>query len=109
MNATLPRAALLAAYGFTVMSGALVFALITPHFPAAMSGRAITAVNFGMFSASFAFQWWIGAVLRAYPVADGRYAPDGYAAALLGIAVLQIAVLAWLLPLRDTPGDAQRV
>ncbi len=109
LNATLPRAALLAAYGFTVMSGALVFALITPHFPAAMSGRAITAVNFGMFSASFAFQWGIGAVLRAYPVADGRYAPDGYAAALLGIAVLQIAVLAWLLPLRDTPGDAQRV
>ena len=62
-----------------------------------------------MFSASFAFQWGIGAVLRGYPVVDGRYAPDGYAAALLGIAVLQIAVLAWLLPLRDTPGDAQRV
>jgi sugar phosphate permease len=101
LDAALPRAALLATYGFTVMSGALVFALITPHFPAAMSGRVITAVNFGMFSASFAFQWGIGAVLRAFPVIDGRYAPEGYAAALLGIAVLQAAVLAWGLPMRE--------
>ena len=31
---------------------------------------------------SFAFQWGIGAVLRLYPVADGRYAPEGYAMAL---------------------------
>ncbi len=101
LDAALPRAWLLGTYGFTVMSGALVFALITPHFPAAMSGRVITAVNFGMFTTSFAFQWGIGAVLRAYPVLDGRYAPEGFAAALLGIAVLQVAVLAWVLPLRD--------
>jgi sugar phosphate permease len=101
LDAPLPRAALLATYGFTVMSGALVFALITPHFPTAMSGRVITALNFGMFSASFAFQWGIGVVLRVFPVADGRYAPEGYAAALLGIAVLQVAVLAWVLPFRE--------
>jgi predicted MFS family arabinose efflux permease len=102
LNAALPRGAVLATYGFTVMSGALVFALITPHFPPAMSGRVITAVNFGMFTASFAFQWGIGAVLRGFPVADGRYAPAGYTAALLGIAVLQVIVLAWVLPLRET-------
>jgi predicted MFS family arabinose efflux permease len=102
LDLALPRAALLATYGFTVMSGALVFALITPYFPPAMSGRVITGLNFAMFSASFAFQWGIGAVLRAYPVVDGRYAPDGYAAALLGIAALQVAVLAWVLPLRET-------
>jgi sugar phosphate permease len=100
LDAAVPRAALLATYGFTVMSGALVFALITPHFPAAMSGRAITAVNFGMFTTSFAFQWGIGAALRGFPVVDGRYAPAGYAAALLGIAVLQVIAFAWLLPLR---------
>jgi predicted MFS family arabinose efflux permease len=102
LDAALPQAALLAAYGFTVMSGALVFALITPHFPEAMSGRAITAVNFAMFTTTFAFQWGIGVVLRAYPVEDGRYAPEGYAAALLAIAALQVVVLAWVLPLRDT-------
>jgi hypothetical protein len=68
-----------------------------------MSGRVITALNFGMFSASFAFQWAIGAVLRGFPVVDGRYAPEGYAAALLGIAALQVVVLAWVLPLRGQP------
>ncbi len=103
LDLALPRAALLATYGFTVMSGALVFAVITPYFPAAMSGRVITGLNFAMFSTSFAFQWGIGAVLRGFPVVDGRYAPEGYAAALLGIAALQVAVLAWVLPLRETP------
>jgi predicted MFS family arabinose efflux permease len=103
LDLALPRAALLATYGFTVMSGALVFAVITPYFPPAMSGRVITALNFGMFSASFAFQWAIGAVLRGFPVVDGRYAPEGYAAALLGIAALQVVVLAWVLPLRGQP------
>jgi predicted MFS family arabinose efflux permease len=106
LDASVPSAALLATYGFTVMSGALVFALITPHFPVAMSGRVITALNFGMFTASFAFQWGIGAVLRAFPVVDGSYAPEGYAAALASIAVLQIAVLAWILPLRDSARPA---
>jgi sugar phosphate permease len=101
LDAAIPRSALLAVYGFSVMSGALVFALITPHFPAGMSGRVVTALNFGMFTASFAFQWGVGAVLRAFPVVDGRYAPDGYAAALLGIAVLQAAVLAWLVAFRE--------
>jgi len=101
LDVAVPRAALLAIYGFSVMSGALVFALVTPHFPAGMSGRVITALNFGMFTASFAFQWGIGAVLRGFPSVDGRYAPDGYAAALVGIAVLQTAVVAWLLPFRE--------
>ncbi len=100
-DAALPRAGLLATYGFTMMAGALVFALVTPHFPTAMSGRVITAVNFGMFTTSFAFQWGIGAVLRAFPVVDGRYAAEGFGAALAGLAVLQVIVLAWLLPLRE--------
>ena len=104
LDLALPRGALLATYGFTVMSGALVFAVITPYFPAAMSGRVITGLNFAMFSTSFAFQWGIGAVLRGFPVVDGRYAPAGYAAALLGIAALQVIVLAWLLPLRESAG-----
>ena len=103
LDAPLPRAALLATYGFTVIAGAIGFALVTPHFPPAMSGRAVTALNFGMMTASFAFMWAIGAVLRTFPVVDGRYAPEGYGAALLGIAVLQLAALAWVLPLREQP------
>jgi hypothetical protein len=91
----------LAVYGFTVISGAIAFALVAPQLPPEMSGRAITAVNFAHFALSFAFQWGIGAVLRAYPVVEGRYAPEGYAAAFVAIGVAQAAVLAWLLPLRD--------
>jgi sugar phosphate permease len=97
----LPRSGVLAVYGFTVIAGAIAFALIAPQLPQEMSGRAITAVNFAHFTLSFAFQWGIGAVLRNYPVVDGRYAPEGYAVALVAIGVLQLAALAWLMPLRE--------
>lgn len=107
-DVALPRAAVLGVYGFTVIAGALAFALVTPQLPPEMSGRAITAVNFAHFGVSFACQWAIGAVLRAYPVVDGRYAPDGYATALLAIAGLQLATLLWLMPLRDTAHAAPR-
>jgi hypothetical protein len=56
-----------------------------------------------MFGCSFAFQWGIGAVLRLYPVVDGRYAQQGYAAALLALAALQVAALLWVLPMREKP------
>ncbi len=101
LDLALPRGAVLGVYGFTVISGAIAFALVTPQLPAAISGRAITAVNFGNFMLSFAFQWGIGAALRAYPAADGRYAPEAYTAALLAIGVAQFVVLVWLLPLND--------
>ncbi len=107
LDVALPRAAVLGVYGFTIVSGAIAFALITPQLPPEMSGRAITAVNFAHFTVSFAFQWGIGAVLRAYPVVDGRYAPEGYTAALLAIGVLQVAALAWLLPLRAAAQPAR--
>ena len=58
-----------------------------------------------MFGFSFAFQWGVGAVLRLYPAVDGRYAPEGYSAALAILAALQLATLAWLLPMR-LPGAA---
>jgi hypothetical protein len=87
-------------YGFTAISAALAYALFTPLFPPDMTGRVNTASNVLMFGTSFLFQWGIGAVLRLYPVADGRYAPEGYAAAFITLGVLQIAALAWLLPMR---------
>jgi MFS family permease len=92
--------ALLAVYGFTAISAALAYALLTPLFPPEMTGRVNTASNVLMFTASFVFQWGIGAVLRFYPSADGRYAPEGYAAAFLILGLLQLAVLAWLAPMR---------
>jgi hypothetical protein len=106
LDLALPRAAALALYGFTVISGLIALALFTPLVAPAMAGRANTAVNFAHFGASFVLQWGIGAVLRAYPAIDGRYAAEGYAVALIAIGVLQVAALAWLLPLRAARLDA---
>jgi MFS family permease len=92
---------ILAVYGFTAISASLAYALLTPLFPPEMTGRVNTASNVLMFGCSFAFQWGIGTVLCLYPAADGRNAPEGYAAAFLVIAALQAAALAWLLPLRE--------
>ena len=97
--------AILAVYGFSTISAALAYSLLTPLFPPAMTGRVNTASNVLMFGCSFAFQWGMGAVLRLYPSVDGRYSPEGYAAALTILAALQVAVLAWLLPLREKPGS----
>ncbi|HEX5612888.1 MAG TPA: MFS transporter [Burkholderiales bacterium] len=94
-------AIILAVYGFTAISAGLAYALLTPLFPPEMTGRVNTASNVLMFSFSFLFQWGIGAVLRGFPVIDGRFAPEGYALALAVLATLQAAVLAWLLPMRD--------
>jgi predicted MFS family arabinose efflux permease len=92
---------LLAVYGFTAISAALAYALLTPLFPPAMTGRVNTASNVLMFALSFLFQWGVGAVLRLYPASGGQYSPDGYAMALWILAALQLAALAWLLPMRE--------
>jgi len=94
-------AAILAVYGFTAISAALAYALLTPLFPPDMTGRVNTASNVLMFSFSFLFQWGIGAALRFFPVLEGRYAPEGYAAAFTVLALAQAAVIVWLLPMRD--------
>jgi predicted MFS family arabinose efflux permease len=91
---------ILAVYGFTAISAALAYALLTPLFAPEMTGRVNTASNVMMFSASFLFQWGIGAVLRLFPVADGGYALQGYTTALWILAALQAAVILWLLPMR---------
>jgi hypothetical protein len=94
-------ALILAVYGFTAISAALAYALLTPLFPPEMTGRLNTASNVLMFTFSFFFQWGIGAVLRNFPVIDGRFAPEGYAFAFAALALGQAAVLVWLLPMRD--------
>jgi predicted MFS family arabinose efflux permease len=93
--------ALLFVYGFTTISVALAYAILPPAFPAKMTGRVTTASNVLMFGVSFLFQWGVGVVLRLYPVADGQYSPQGYSTALTILALLQLAVLAWLLPMRQ--------
>ena len=101
LGVTQNLAIILVVYGFTAISAALAYAVLTPLFPPEMTGRVNTASNVLMFTFSFLFQWGIGAVLRAFPVVDGRFAPEGYAVAFTALAAAQAAVLAWLLPMRD--------
>jgi predicted MFS family arabinose efflux permease len=94
--------AILAVYGFTCISAALAYPLLTVLFPPEMTGRVSTASNMLMFAVAFLFQWAIGAVLRLYPETGGQYAAEGYQAALFSLAALQVAALAWLLTLKKT-------
>jgi predicted MFS family arabinose efflux permease len=95
---------ILVVYGFTAISVLLVYAVLTPLFAPELTGRLSTASNMMMFGVSFVFQWGFGAILRLYPVVEGRYSPEGYSAALAVLAALQLATLAWLLPMRlDQP------
>ena len=74
-----------------------------------MTGRVSTASNVLMFALSFMVQWGIGIALRLYPVIDGRYAATGYTAAFTTLALLQLAALAWLAPMRAPQfGDGAR-
>jgi len=92
---------LLMVYGFSSISAALAYALLTRYFPPEMTGRVNTSVNVAMFFVSFLCQFGIGVVLRLFPVVDGHYSPDGYTFAFGLIAAAQCAVLAWLLPMKE--------
>jgi MFS family permease len=102
------RRAILVLYAFAGTAGSLSYALLTPLFPPAMTGRVTTACNMLMFTASFALQWSIGLALRLYPVIDGGYASGGYTAAFTAITLLQLAALAWLVPMRPEFGERTR-
>ncbi len=93
--------AILIAYGFMSISAALAYPLLTTLVPSEMTGRVSTASNMLMFACAFVFQWGVGAVLKLYPVVDGRYSPTGYSTALFALATLQLAALAWLLPMKE--------
>ncbi|MBI1943093.1 MAG: MFS transporter [Betaproteobacteria bacterium] len=90
-------------YGFGACAAALPYAILSQHFPPALTGRVITASNIFMFLASFAFQWGIGALLRLWPALDGRYPAEGYAVTFGVAALLQLVTVAWLMPLKDAP------
>lgn len=98
---------LLMLYGFSTISGALAYALLTRYFPPELTGRVNTAANVAFFFVSFLCQFGVGMVLRLFPVIDGRYSPDGYMLAFGLIAAAQCAVLAWLLPMKESADQAR--
>jgi len=84
-------------FGFLGGSVYLPFAIMVSKFPRALAGRVSTALNVMTFSFAFLFQWMIGVIINQWPLdAAGRYAAEGYVAALTGTVILQVVGFAWL-------------
>ncbi len=91
-------AVVLCLFGFASSAAYLAYAVVTAHFPATLTGRAITAMNFFMFVAAFAMQWGVGVIIEAFPLrADGGYSARGHAAALWTLIGLQLLCFACFL------------
>ncbi|MFN8536926.1 MAG: MFS transporter [Thermomicrobiales bacterium] len=73
-------------------------------FPAAITGQAVTAVNFFSIGGSFCIQWWLGLIIKPFGAdAAGHYPPEAYTAAFLFAAAGTLVALLWYLPLaRET-------
>ncbi|MEE2721837.1 MAG: MFS transporter [Pseudomonadota bacterium] len=70
-------------FGFLSSATYLAYAAQTAHFPAAVTGRAITAMNFFMFVLAFFCQWGIGGIIQSFePEPDGGYSLAAHATAL---------------------------
>ena len=70
-------------FGLLASATYLAYAAQTGHFPVALTGRSITAMNFMVFVFAFICQWGIGGVIEAFPAeADGGYSKTAHATAL---------------------------
>lgn len=65
-------------FSFFGASGQLMYAILARRFPVHLAGRCTTATNMLMFSAAFAIQWGMGAVIGLWPSEPERYAIEGY-------------------------------
>ena len=82
---------------FFATSSILIFAAMSQYFPAKLSGRVNTALNFLLFMGAFATQSGIGAILNSYEVAPGSggYSLEGYMLVAKVFIGLQVLGLAW--------------
>lgn len=94
-----PRALVLA-YALAITTTSLAIPELAKAYPAELAGRASTAQNMLAFLSIFAYQWAFGVLLGLFPAVDGRYAAEGYRAALLACAALHALSLSCFLPLR---------
>jgi MFS family permease len=92
---------LLAGFGFFGTSSIVGYAALSQRFPPALAGRVNTALNLLSFTAAFAAQWGIGAIIGLWPTGPaGEYHAHGYRAAFALMLALQLASLAWYLLFR---------
>jgi predicted MFS family arabinose efflux permease len=91
--------------GLVFAIGNLAYALLSAHFPVALTGRANTALNLGAFVGAFAIQWGYGVLLDALS-GRGWAAADAHRAAFGTLLALQAASVAWYLLARPRPTAA---
>ena len=78
-------------FGLLASATYLAYAAQTRHFPSALTGRAITAMNFIVFVFAFICQWGIGSVIEAFPAnPGGGYSKSAHATALWIMIALQV-------------------
>ncbi len=93
------------AFGFFGTSGILPYAALSQRFPAALAGRLNTTLNVLVFTAAFAAQWGMGAIIALWPgEAPGSYALEGYRTAFTVMLALQAIGLAWFAGFRRGHG-----
>jgi len=89
------------AFGFFGTAGILPYAALSQRFPAALAGRLNTTLNVMVFTAAFAAQWGMGAVVALWPgETPGAYALEGYRTAFAVMLALQALGLAWFASFR---------
>ena len=85
-------------YSFCATGPVLVYAVLARTFSADLAGRVNTAYNFTTFVMVFVIQWGMGAIIDLWPpLADGRFAPEGYRLSLALFVAVQLCAFAWLL------------
>ncbi|GIX47301.1 MAG: membrane protein [Candidatus Tectimicrobiota bacterium] len=96
---TAATAVLWGIFGFCGAAAILPYALVSQHFPAALAGRANTALNVLVFVAAFLCQYGMGAMIALWPpAAGGGYVLAAYRAsfgALLGLQALAYLWMVW--------------
>jgi predicted MFS family arabinose efflux permease len=85
-------------FGMFGQVAVLAYPWLSSHYGAALSGRTNTAVNLLLFSAAFAVQYAIGAIIDLFPpTGTGGYSPEGYRWAFGVFLALQLLALIWYL------------
>lgn len=74
----------------------LCYPILSQHFPAAMTGRATTALNSFFYVGAFVVQLAIGIVIDFFPATEtGHYPAIAYQLAFAVMIAMQVSALAW--------------
>ncbi len=94
---------------FGLLSSAtyLAYAVLVPRFPAEISGRAMTTLNFCMFIIAFAGQWGMGGLIELFAARpDGTYPTEAHLTTFWVVIAFQLVSLVnFLRPARTTHDD----